>query len=145
MTNLSYKARDDESRYGSWNSDVRIGTSAYLTDVAYTDSFNLGDDSDKAFYAMPYKYAQLKYSDQTVHIQDAKFDIDTFHGRYGTNKASQNNQGLVTTFPFTIASELNIGPIQITGKFTAIISMFHLFFHPCGLCSTIGICPKIGI
>ena len=110
MTNLSYKARDDESRYGSWNSDVRIGTSAYLTDVAYTDSFNLGDDSDKAFYAMPYKYAQLKYSDQTVHIQDAKFDIDTFHGRYGTNKASQNNQGLVTTFPFTIASELNIGP-----------------------------------
>jgi hypothetical protein len=110
MTNLSFKARDDETRYGSWNSDIKISTSGYLTDVAYTDSFNLGDDSDKAFYAMPYKYAQLKYSDQTVHIQDAKFDIDTFHGRYGTNKASQNNQGLVTTFPFTIASELYIGP-----------------------------------
>lgn len=110
MTNLSFKARTDETRYGSWNSDIKISTSGYLTDVAYTDSFNLGDDSDKAFYAMPYKYAQLKYSDQTVHIQDAKFDIDTFHGRYGTNKASQNNQGLVTTFPFTIASELYIGP-----------------------------------
>lgn len=110
MTNLSYKPRTDETRYGTWSNDVSIWTSSYLTNVAYTDTFNLGDDSDKTDWAIPYKYAQLKYSDQTVHIQDAKFDIDTFYGRYGTNKASQNNAGLVTTFPFTIASELNIGP-----------------------------------
>lgn len=110
MTNLSWKPRNDVNRYGTWTNDVGIWTDRYLTNVAYTDSFNLGNDGDKAKYAMPYKYAKLKYSDQTVQIQDAKFDINTFYGKYGTNKASRNNMGLVTTFPFTIASELNIGP-----------------------------------
>ena len=111
MTNLSNKSKTDESRYKSWKQDVHINAGGYLTDVAYTDSFNLGDNNNNANYAMPYKYGQLSYSDQTVHIQDAKFDTESFSdGRYGTNKASRNNMGLVTTFPFTIASELYIGP-----------------------------------
>ena len=111
MTNLSNKPRDDESRYGTWGSDSGLGAyNYYLTDVAYTDNFNVGDESSKMNYAIPYRYVQLKGSDQSVHMSDAKFDMAQFYGKYGTNKASQNNAGLVTTFPFTIPSEINIGP-----------------------------------
>lgn len=118
MTNLSYMTDKDKDgntydKYKNWISDlsasgVKFETGAYLTDVAYTDSFNVGIESNDG-RSMPYKYAVLNYSAQTVHIQDSDFDFNTVGG-YGTNKASQNNVGFVTTFPYTIASEINIGP-----------------------------------
>lgn len=115
MTNLSYKPKTDDTRYASWTTDMGYGqwnNPGYLTDVAYTDTFNVANESMGNMYAMPYKYAELYYSDTTVKCQDTQFDMDQFatNGQYGTNKVSQNNQGLVTTFPFTIAKELNVGP-----------------------------------
>lgn len=112
MTNLSTKVKEDPTRYSGWNQESGLWNPGYLTSVAYTDSFNVAAESSGNLYAMPYKYAELYYSDATVNCQDVQFDMATFarDGKYGTNKVSQNNQGLVTTFPFTIAKELNVGP-----------------------------------
>ena len=110
MTNLSYKPRSNESRYGSWISDTGLPSGMYLTSVAYTDIQNIGDNAVKTMYAMPYRYATLNYAEQSTQIQDTQFDFGSRGGGFGTNRASQNNEGLITTFPFTIAKELNIGP-----------------------------------
>ena len=110
MTNLSFKARNDETRYGSWVSDTGSFAGQYLTRVAYTDVQNIADNAVKQSYAMPYRYATVNYADQTAYIQDTTFDFGSRGSGFGTNRASQNNAGLVTTFPFTISKELNIGP-----------------------------------
>lgn len=111
MTSLSTRPRNDKNRYSYWASDVGVSSSSYLTSVAYTDSFNVGADGMEQQYAMPYKYADLDYQLSTVNVTDAKFDLfQQFGSKYGTNKASQNNKGCITSFPFTIASELNIAP-----------------------------------
>lgn len=115
MTNLSYIDKSDDSRYATCNSDLQknagIGISGYLTDVAYTDAINVADDGMGNTYAMPFKYADpLNFAAVTVAIQDTQFERKNFEGKYATNKASQNNKGFVTTFPFTIASELYVGP-----------------------------------
>lgn len=110
MTNLSYKARNDETRYGSWVKDTGSESGQYLTRVAYTDVQNIADNAVKQMYAMPYRYATVNYADQTAYIQDTTFDFGSRGSGFGTNRASQNNEGLVTTFPFTISKELNIGP-----------------------------------
>ena len=120
MTNLSYLTDKDKDgnaydKYKNLSSDlskdktgIDLKVEKYLTDVAYTDSFNVGADV-RNNRAMPYRYAILNYSQTTTQIQDTQFDMNGVGG-YGTNKASQNNSGYVTTFPYTIASELNIGP-----------------------------------
>ena len=110
MTNLSFKPRNNEERYSSWSNDTGLPADKYLTRVAYTDTQNLGDNAVKAKYAMPYRYATINYADQTAKIQDTQFDFGSRGSGFGTNRASQNNEGLVTTFPFTISKELNIGP-----------------------------------
>ncbi|QWT53222.1 DUF5057 domain-containing protein [Eubacterium sp. MSJ-33] len=110
MTNLSTRPRNDDKRYAAWNSESGINTDRYLTRVAYTDVQMIGDNGVRMKYAMPYRYATVNYAEQSTQIQDTQFDFGSSGKGFGTNRASQNNAGIVTTFPFTISKELNIGP-----------------------------------
>lgn len=126
MTNLSTAPRTDKNRYSTLQKDTGLSVDTtewsnelqknvthpyrYLTRVAYTDVQNIGDNAVKFKYAMPYRYADVNYAEQSTQIQDTQFDFGSNGNGFGTNRASQNNAGLVTTFPFTIAKELNIGP-----------------------------------
>lgn len=107
MTNLS--TTKDESRYTSWLSDMKkvFGStpSKYLTSVAYTDAVNVSGNDNP--YAIPYRYADLSWAIAGYWYNAASFSAKE-NTKYGTDKASQNNQGIVTLFPFTLASELNI-------------------------------------
>lgn len=54
-------------------------------------------------HSSPYLYAQYEFQD-AVHWNQGY----TLHKGYGTDGASQVNDGIVTTYPFTISSELRI-------------------------------------
>lgn len=107
MSNLS--ATTGDGKYASWLSDMRkvLGAtqSKYLTSVAYTDSILVTGDSNP--YTIPYRYADFSWSTASFWYNAASFNAKD-NKKYGTDKASQNNQGIVTLFPFTLASELNI-------------------------------------
>lgn len=110
MTNLSTKARTDDGRYASWLTDMRRAFSAtngyYLTDVAYTDVVATSDEGGNQF-SLPYRYADVKWRIFVSWNQDAQGTAKSFT-EFGTNKASQNNKGIITMFPFTLSDELNI-------------------------------------
>lgn len=109
MTNLSPKDRTDSGRYATWYSDMQqvFGPtpSKYLTSVAYTDAVNISGNSNP--YANPYKYAEQSWAIAGYWYNAASFSAK-MNTKYGTDKASQNNKGIVTLFPFTLSSELNI-------------------------------------
>ena len=109
MTNLSAKARTDTTRYASWSSDMgqifQVAPTKYLTSTAYSDAVNVSAYSNKL--AMPYRYAELDWDIAGFWYNAASFSAKE-NTKYGTDKASQNNKGIVTLFPFTLSSELNI-------------------------------------
>lgn len=108
MTNLS--TRSDDSKYATWLTDMKNVLSAtggnYLTNVAYTDVVATSDKS-KNLLALPYRYADVDWETFVNWNQDAQGTAKTFT-KFGTNKASQNNKGIITLFPFTLSDELNI-------------------------------------
>ncbi|MBQ8924588.1 MAG: DUF5057 domain-containing protein, partial [Lachnospiraceae bacterium] len=120
MTNLSYKPKTDTTRYASWVNDIKVAFnnfdagSRYLTDVEYTDSFATSDyGTNGASGGSPYKYGQQYWELATSYFKSSNVS-DTVqkkeNGNYGTDKASQNNKGIVTQYPFTLSDELNISP-----------------------------------
>ena len=108
MTNLSTKS--DDSKYASWLTDMKKVFGAtpgkYLTNVAYTDVVATSDKSNNSL-SLPYRYADVDWDIFVNWNQDAQGTAKTFT-RFGTNKASQNNKGIITMFPFTLSDELNI-------------------------------------
>lgn len=110
MTNMSWKTED--SKYASWYNDMKSISPAmpqkYLTSVAYTDVVNVGrGGSGTNRYTLPYKYADVAWKTMSFWGAAASFN-KTDNEEYGTDRASQNNVGIVTTYPFTLASELYI-------------------------------------
>ena len=119
MTNLSYKPTTDTGRYASWVNDMKAGFNGfgpgrYLTDVVYTDSFATTDyGTNGASGGSPYKYGQQYWELATTYMKssNANFVPDLkAKNQYGTDKASQNNKGIVTQYPFTLSDDLNISP-----------------------------------
>lgn len=108
MTNLSTKS--DDSKYASWLTDMKnvLGATPgkYLTNVAYTDVVATSDKSNNSL-SLPYRYADVDWDIFVNWNQDAQGTAKTFT-KFGTNKASQNNKGIITMFPFTLSDELNI-------------------------------------
>ena len=114
MTNLSTKTGDD--RYDTWTNDMNsiLGKiykslpGKYLTDVAYTDAVTVGrSGSGTLRYTLPYKYAEVEWKTMAFWQHSAGFTTSA-NNQYGTDRSSQNNKGIVTMFPFTLASELYI-------------------------------------
>lgn len=118
MTNLSYKTGDD--RYATWKDDMaKVGVdtskmSRYLTDVVYTDSilisqdgFNKKDVGLSYPNSSPYKYGDLDWMYAAFSYYGANYNAKE-NPYYGTDRASQNNKGIVTQYPFTLSDELSI-------------------------------------
>ncbi len=107
-TNLSYK--NDGTQYASWLTDMKaiFGStpSLYLSNVSMTDVTAFSDQGGNN-YSMPYKYVELEWN-EFVHWNQAGYATEKSFDKFGTNRASQNNKGIVTMFPFTLSDELNI-------------------------------------
>lgn len=124
MTNLSYKPTTDAARFSTWSADIfedlsfggyaySLRPSKYLTKVAYTDAVNLSFSNPGI---SQYKYAVSDYTTISQYSRSSNADYMTNlkaekEGmNFGTDKASQNNVGIVTQYPFTLSDELNISP-----------------------------------
>ena len=119
MTNLSYKPTTETGRYASWVNDMKVGFGGfnpgrYLTDVVYTDSFATTDyGTNGASGGSPYKYGQQYWELATTYMKSSNANFVPnlkAANQYGTDKASQNNKGIVTQYPFTLSDDLNISP-----------------------------------
>lgn len=110
MTNLSWKT--DDSKYASWYDDMKAiynkMPQKYLSSIAYTDVVNVGrGGTGSNRFTLPYKYADVEWLTMSHWNAAASFNKSE-QQQYGTDRASQNNVGIVTTYPFTLASELYI-------------------------------------
>ncbi len=102
------------NKYSSWYNQVASLSQPmgqyYLSPVAYTDSSAiLSNTSNTHVLSSPYMYAEISW---TVNAYWAN-DIQTYitgqkTGRFGTNRASKTNEGIVTMYPFTLSDQLNI-------------------------------------
>ncbi len=111
MSNLSTKASDDATRYTGWTEEMHnvftnYSGTRYLTNVAFTDAVAISDQNGNDM-AMPYKYADMAWATFVNWNRDAQM-TEKSQTKFGTNRASQNNKGIITLFPFTLSDELNI-------------------------------------
>ena len=124
MTNLSFKPITENGRFGTWSKDLfedlsfgsyaySLRPTKYLTKVAYTDAVNLSFSNPGI---SQYKYAVSDYTTISQYSRSSNADYMTnlkaekSGMNFGTDKASQNNVGIVTQYPFTLSDELNISP-----------------------------------
>ena len=112
FSNLSSKDKTDATRFSGWVNEMKTvypGFSPrYLTSTAYTDGVYCSGTAGINACCIPYRYAEAEWSIQSFWYNGAKFNAKD-NDKYGTTKASQNNKGIVTLYPFTLASELNVG------------------------------------
>ncbi|MBD5096962.1 MAG: DUF5057 domain-containing protein [Lachnospiraceae bacterium] len=112
LTNLSYKSGDD--RYPTWYADLRpyqygnsgAGSNRLYSTVAYTDGLH-GSNNSSNPSAIAYKYAYLSWSYAAYWYNSASFDARE-NTKYGTNRGSKNNDGLITLYPFTLSDDIYI-------------------------------------
>lgn len=97
---------------------VKIGQNATCTrtlvgmSTAFTSS-NGGNvtqiDGKLAYGGLPYKYAIFYDAVAVTWMQDFKtYQTNMASGAYGTNRATQLNNGIITSYPFKISDKLNI-------------------------------------
>lgn len=117
IMNLSSKndnvASRDTAWYESWTQEMSSAANmpfkqSYLTSVAYTDSVLAADKSYNLF-ASPYRFAELSwsYAAHWANQSDSDARADMKKG-YGTDRATRNNQGLVTLYPFSLSEKIYI-------------------------------------
>lgn len=118
IMNLNYKdtplASRDTAWYEAWTQDMfraanQFGQMGYLTSVAYTDSVLAADDASNR-YASPYRFAEIHWGYAAYYFNQHYEDARTYgdeHG-YGTDRATRNNQGLVTLYPFSLSEKIYI-------------------------------------
>ncbi len=120
LTNLSYKARTDNTRYETWLDDIVSeanlpqnqsmairNSNNYLTTVAYSDGLLLSSATYGTAPSM-YKYAEYQWGRAAIWNNSA---ASTASG--GANRATQVNKGLVTMYPYTLSDRLNISPTHV--------------------------------
>lgn len=109
-------ASRDTAWYESWTQEMSNAADAsmsfpsgtYLTSVAYTDSVLAADKSFNLF-ASPYRFAELSWSYAAHWANQSNSDAraDMKKG-YGTDRATRNNQGLVTMYPFSLSEKIYV-------------------------------------
>ena len=82
----------------------------YLSAINYTDGYAIaGQDDGRNIEASPYKYATNYYwAKAAFWDNDAKNTSDS-----GTDRASQNNKGIITMYPFSLPDKLNTAGTHI--------------------------------
>lgn len=117
IMNLSSRDDDVASRdtawYENWTQEMSSAANmpfkkSYLTSVAYTDSVLSADKSFNIF-ASPYRFAELSwsYAAHWANQSDSDARADMKKG-YGTDRATRNNQGLVTLYPFSLSEKIYV-------------------------------------
>lgn len=81
------------------------GTFGILNLIGTTDSIGIFETT--SHLNMPYRYAEFKLQDSIHYAIGVDYPNDQLGG---TNKASQVNKGIVTTYPFTLGEHLTISP-----------------------------------
>ena len=118
ISNLSYKDKTDTTRFASWRKDMQ-DTNAwagwatvpdkYNSAVQYTDAVNITNNNSGNYTgSIPYRYADLDWQLNAKWAHSHPFDSRTAQN-YGTIRATKNNDGIVTLFPFTLADDIYIG------------------------------------
>lgn len=105
LTNLSYK----ENGYSTWVQDMKSVWNNFFCDYYYAPNLYSNTQFFAGEYpnglANPYRYGDINWSEATKWGNSAG---DNDASRVGTNRATQNNSGIITTYPFTLASDLHI-------------------------------------
>ncbi|MCM1286845.1 MAG: DUF5057 domain-containing protein [Clostridium sp.] len=112
LTNLSYKTGDE--KYPTWYDDLKTyqyggagaSSSRLYSTVAYSDGLHASNKSSNPS-AVAYKYAYLSWSYAAYWYNAASFDARD-NTKYGTNRGSKNNDGLITLYPFTLSDDIYI-------------------------------------
>ncbi len=106
MMNLSYKDTTDTTRFSTWHTDMnaffQVAPTKYYTNVQYSDGLLISTHTN-GDYLNPYTYATFAWSTAAKWANAANSTEVV-----GTNKASQNNKGIITLYPFTLSDQLNI-------------------------------------
>ncbi len=113
LTNLSYKLGSEASTYTNWVEDMKAGYAAFSTPSYYfapnlysnNQYYENSDSSGTGFGSNPYKYGIYNWGKATSWATSAGSGDAS---KAGTDKATQNNKGIITTYPFTLSDRLNI-------------------------------------
>lgn len=113
LTNLSYKLGSDASTYTNWVDDMKVGYAGFSTPSYYfapnlysnNQYYENSDSSGTGYGSNPYKYGIYNWGKATSWATSAGSGDAS---KAGTDKATQNNKGIITTYPFTLSDRLNI-------------------------------------
>lgn len=113
LTNLSYKLGSEASTYTNWVEDMKAGYSSFSTPSYYyapnlysnNQFYESGRSSGTGLGSNPYKYGDYNWSYAAAWATSAGSGSSS---KAGTDKATQNNKGIITTYPFTLSDRLNI-------------------------------------
>ena len=118
MSSLSSKPATDKTRYTGWETELKNthmfgykedALKTYLSAVQYTDPVGITNDNSGNYVgAIPYRYADLDWKLNAQWGHSHPFDSRTSKN-YGTIRATKNNDGIITLFPFTLADDIYIG------------------------------------
>lgn len=107
-------ASRDTAWYEGWSSEMNSAANQpaptkYLTSVAYTDSVLAADGSFNVL-ASPYRYAEIYWTYAAFYFNQHDYDARTYGitNGYGTDRATRNNQGLVTLYPFSLSEKIYV-------------------------------------
>lgn len=100
--------KDTNSVINSWHSMPEL----YLSDTAYTDASSIAEsDALPHENSFPYIYAEQDWATCAFWmLSDNVFTGLKKSGNYGSDKAAQTNEGIVTLYPFTLSDQLNVTP-----------------------------------
>lgn len=107
LTNLYFDNSKD--KYSKWKTNINskswiTNNKYYYTVTQLTDSVAIGQTGgNQNKMSSPYRYVEYEYSYASFYNVSS-----TNNGNYGTDRASRNNEGLITTYPFTLGAQLNI-------------------------------------
>ena len=112
LTNLSYKDNSIDDTYYTWSTDMKTATESWRSYSTYyyvpmlfssTQFFDKGGSGGGA--ACPYKYGEFNWGKAATWANSAN---GLSSGNAGSDIATRNNDGIVTTYPFTLSDELHI-------------------------------------
>lgn len=113
LTNLSYKLKGESTTYTNWVEDMKAGYSGFSTPTYYfapnlysnNQFYENGRSSGTGYGSNPYKYGIYNWGKAAAWATSAGSGGSS---KAGTDKATQNNKGLITSYPFTLSDRLNI-------------------------------------
>lgn len=113
---VPYTAKSEPEKYfftnlncGQGGTDF-YGIQKYLSAINYTDGYAIAGNNDGGNVgASPYKYATgYNWDKAAFWDNDAKNTSDS-----GTDRATQNNKGIITMYPFSLPDKLNTAGTHI--------------------------------